>query len=159
MKKYYKCAAIITIFLFLISLLGCDLTSGNREVNTSSDIENEISEGENKESDEKNQEKEVSKGEETTLDETHSNEEEQIEEPKTITITAVGDIMCHNSNLESAFDPDTGKYDFTRVFEYVKEYIEDADLAIANFETVTAGEEEKYTSFPYFNTPDSILMH
>ena len=35
--------------------------------------------------------------------------------------------------------------------------IEKADLAIGNLETVTAGETSGYTSFPRFNTPDSII--
>ncbi|MDQ2086116.1 CapA family protein [Herbivorax sp. ANBcel31] len=152
MRKHYKYVAIVTIALFLIAPLGCEPINQPDDVNTSSEIENEIPEWEDKEGTNQKQHEEVS-----PTGETIPTEEVQLEEPQTITITAVGDIMCHNSNLESAFNPETGKYDFTKAFEHVKEYIEHGDLAIANLETVTAGEEEKYTSFPYFNTPDSIL--
>lgn len=152
MRKYYKNVGVVIVILFFIILLGCESISQPDDVNTSLEVENETSELENGENDNEKQQKKVSPTEEIT-----PTEKVQAEEPQTITITAIGDIMCHNDNLKSAFDPNTGKYDFTRVFEYVKEYIEDADLAIANFETVTAGEEEEYTSFPYFNTPDSIL--
>lgn len=156
MKKYYKYVAIVAVFIFVITLSGCGSVNEPQSTGTFSDIENNILEGEQNDS----EKEESGQAEEITPKETPLEEvsgQESKKEPQTITITAVGDIMCHNLNLQSAFNPETGEYDFTRVFEYVKEYIEDADLAIANFETVTAGEEEKYTSFPYFNTPDSIL--
>ncbi|HOA97462.1 CapA family protein [Acetivibrio saccincola] len=156
MKKYYKYATIIAAFIFVITLLGCG--SVNEPESTGTFLENEGKTPEGAENDSEKEEK--GQAEEITPKETPLEEvsdEESQKEPQTITIAAVGDIMCHNLNLRSAFNPETGEYDFTGVFEYVREYIEDADLAIANLETVTAGEEEKYTSFPYFNTPDSIL--
>jgi len=76
---------------------------------------------------------------------------------ESITIAAVGDIMCHDSNLRSAYDSVNNIYNFKDVFEYVKPYISSADLAIANLETVTAGEKTGYSSYPLFNTPDAIL--
>ncbi|TYQ16704.1 UNVERIFIED_CONTAM: poly-gamma-glutamate synthesis protein (capsule biosynthesis protein) [Acetivibrio alkalicellulosi] len=149
MRKYYKFIAIATVILFIINLFGCDSIDQPDYMETFSEVENQNPE-----------EVESQSSKEEDKENIAQNQEEKIvliDKPQTITIAAVGDIMCHNSNLESAFDPDTGKYDFTKVFEYVREYIDDADLAIANLETVTAGEEAKYTSFPYFNTPDSIL--
>ncbi len=77
--------------------------------------------------------------------------------PQSITISAVGDIMLHQGNLNSAYDSTNKKYDFTGFFEYVKPYLSSSDLTIANFETVTAGAGIKYRSFPLFNSPDSIL--
>ncbi|HEX2925523.1 MAG TPA: CapA family protein [Ruminiclostridium sp.] len=78
-------------------------------------------------------------------------------EPQTVTISAVGDIMLHQSNLQSAYNPKNKSYDFNSFFEYVKPYLTSSDLTIGNFETVTAGSSIGYKSFPLFNTPDSIL--
>lgn len=75
----------------------------------------------------------------------------------TITISAVGDLMFHQANLTSAYNPKTSTYDFNGFFEYVKPYLTDSDLTIGNFETITAGPGTGYTSFPAFNTPDSVL--
>ncbi|AEY67973.1 CapA family protein [Clostridium sp. BNL1100] len=77
--------------------------------------------------------------------------------PQTITISAVGDIMLHQGNLNSAYDSKSRRYDFNGFFEFVKPYLSSSDLTIANFETVTAGAGIKYRSFPLFNSPDSIL--
>ena len=77
--------------------------------------------------------------------------------PQSVTISAVGDIMLHQGNLNSAYDSKNNKYDFDGFFEYVKPYLSSSDLTIANFETVTAGTGIKYKSYPLFNSPDSIL--
>lgn len=77
--------------------------------------------------------------------------------PQSVTISAVGDIMLHQGNLNSAYDSKSRKYDFTGFFEHVKPYLSSSDLTIANFETVTAGTGIKYRSYPLFNSPDSIL--
>ncbi len=82
---------------------------------------------------------------------------EQTAPPVSITISAVGDIMAHQGNLNNAYSPKTGKYDFTGFLEYVKPYLEKSDLTIANLETVTAGPATGYTTYPSFNTPDAIL--
>lgn len=77
--------------------------------------------------------------------------------PASVTISAVGDIMAHQGNLNNAYSPKTGTYDFTGFLEYVKPYLAKADLTIGNFETVTAGPKTGYTSYPSFNTPDALL--
>lgn len=74
-----------------------------------------------------------------------------------LTISAVGDIMAHQGNLNNAYSPKTGVYDFSGFLEYVNPYLSDTDLTIGNFETVTAGPKSGYTSYPNFNTPDAIL--
>lgn len=74
-----------------------------------------------------------------------------------ITIASVGDILIHNTVYYAAYDPATGSYDFTDQFRYVKPYLTDADITIANLETTLAGPEKGYSSYPKFNTPDSIV--
>src|SRR5690625_402375 len=74
-----------------------------------------------------------------------------------IQIAAAGDIMFHSTQLESAYDSQTKTYDFKSVFEDVKPIFSDADLALANFETTTAGNAMKYTGYPTFNSPDETI--
>jgi len=74
-----------------------------------------------------------------------------------ITIASIGDILIHNTVYYAAYDPSTHSYDFNRQFQYVKPYLESADITIANLETTLAGPEKGYSSYPKFNTPDSIL--
>ena len=74
-----------------------------------------------------------------------------------ITISTVGDIMAHDEQYWGAYVEETDSYDFKPVFEHVKPYLEEADLAIGNFETTVAGEDRGYTGYPLFNTPDEIV--
>ena len=75
---------------------------------------------------------------------------------KNITISAIGDIMAHDDQLKAQFDKDTNTYSFNNNFKYVKPYISNSDLAIANLETTLAGPKAKYSSFPKFNSPDEL---
>ena len=75
---------------------------------------------------------------------------------KNITISAIGDIMAHDDQLKAQFDKDTNTYSFDNNFKYVKPYISNSDLAIANLETTLAGPKAKYSSFPKFNSPDEL---
>ncbi|MTI49746.1 CapA family protein [Sporosalibacterium faouarense] len=77
---------------------------------------------------------------------------------KTATIVATGDIMFHTTQIISAFNKENGRYDFRSVFEKVKPYISSADLAIANFESVVAGPQYRYTGYPTFNSPIETLQ-
>ncbi len=76
---------------------------------------------------------------------------------KTITITAVGDIMTHKDNLNAAYNSKTKTYDFSDCFKYIAPELKNSDLVIGNFETVTAGLKAVYSSYPSFNTPDELL--
>ncbi|MGL4797328.1 MAG: CapA family protein [Paraclostridium sp.] len=74
-----------------------------------------------------------------------------------ITLSAVGDIMIHDDQLKAQYDIDTDSYSFDNNFEYISPYIKDSNLAIANLETTLAGKDAKYSSFPKFNSPDSLV--
>ena len=71
-------------------------------------------------------------------------------------MAAIGDIMCHNTQYMDAYNQETGAYDFSYVFEDISFYTKTADIAIGSLETTFAGEEEGYSSYPTFNTPDSL---
>lgn len=88
----------------------------------------------------------------------HSSENlEYIEEDVEVNIVAAGDIIIHEDQLKAQFNEDTGEYNFDNNFKYVKPHIESADIALANLETTLAGEEQKYTGYPLFNSPSSIV--
>lgn len=84
--------------------------------------------------------------------------EETVEEPVdvTFTLSAIGDIMCHNTQYNDAYNENTDTYDFSYVFEDISLYTKTADICIGNLETTFAGEEVGYSSYPTFNTPDSL---
>lgn len=82
---------------------------------------------------------------------------EELPRVETIKLSITGDIMFHGTQLKAAKNNQTGEYEFASVFDRVKPYFENADLALANFETVTAGEDQKYSGYPVFNTPENVL--
>lgn len=90
-------------------------------------------------------------------------EPEEPKEPEvkpnvTVNIKATGDIMFHPSQLDGAYNPATGTYDFHNSFKAVKDILQAADLAIANFEGTTAGNGVyAYQGYPLFNAPDEVL--
>lgn len=83
--------------------------------------------------------------------------EEEIEKHSELSLSATGDIMFHGAQLKSAYNNNTKEYEFNRVFENVKPHLENSDIAIANFETTTAGSEMPVSSYPSFNSPDSTI--
>ena len=81
----------------------------------------------------------------------------QIEETDTtFTMTAIGDVMCHNTQYWDAYIKETNEYDFSYVFEDIERYIKTSDIAIGSLETSFAGEERGYSNYPLFNTPDNL---
>ena len=73
-----------------------------------------------------------------------------------INLVAVGDVMCHTTNFNAAYNTNTKTYDFTPVFSNVAKYITKADIAIGNLETTFAGADRGYTGYPTFNSPDAL---
>ena len=74
----------------------------------------------------------------------------------TFNITALGDILCHNTQYMDAYNKETDTYDFLYVFEDIKYYTQTGGLTIANLETSFAGKEKGYSNYPKFNTPDEL---
>ena len=90
--------------------------------------------------------------------ENEKNPDEEQEEPTDVTFTlaAIGDIMCHNTQYIDAYNESNNTYDFSYVFNDISLYTKTADICIGNLETTFAGEEVGYSSYPTFNTPDSL---
>jgi poly-gamma-glutamate capsule biosynthesis protein CapA/YwtB (metallophosphatase superfamily) len=78
-------------------------------------------------------------------------------EPKVTTakIAAIGDILVHSPVYYDARTADGG-YDFTPMFEPVKPYLENADITIANQETMIGGTEIGLSTYPRFNSPYEV---
>ena len=73
---------------------------------------------------------------------------------RTAQVVANGDILLHDVLYTSAEKPD-GSYDFTPYFEFVKERISKADLAIGDFEG-TISPDDPLAGYPLFNAPPTI---
>lgn len=71
-----------------------------------------------------------------------------------ITINLVGDLMCHLPQTKNAH-LGNGIYNFKPSFEYIKPFLQNADLTIGNLETTFAGASQAYAGYPAFNSPDS----
>lgn len=71
-----------------------------------------------------------------------------------ISINLVGDLMCHLPQTNNA-KLNNGEYDFNPSFEYIKPYLQDADITIGNLETTFAGTNQPYAGYPAFNSPDA----
>ena len=92
----------------------------------------------------------------TSDSETEVIEEESIPEPivSRASIAGVGDVLLHGSIYRDAQDGDT--YHFDDMFTHVKPYLEQADITLANQESMIGGEELGLSTYPQFNSPYEI---
>ncbi len=81
---------------------------------------------------------------------------EKEETDTTFTMTAIGDVMCHNTQYWDAYVKETDNYDFSYVFEDINRYIKTANIAIGSLETSFAGKKRGYSNYPTFNSPDNL---
>ena len=86
-------------------------------------------------------------------------EEEPIPEDINITMSVIGDIMCHDSQYKDAYVSATDTYDFSYVFSDVQKYLQTADISVGNLETTFAGKERGYSNYPTFNTPEQLAYN
>jgi Putative enzyme of poly-gamma-glutamate biosynthesis (capsule formation) len=76
------------------------------------------------------------------------------ESPKEVTLLFAGDAMQHQSQLDNAFR--NGKYDYSSYFQYVKQEISSADVAVVNLEVTLGG--KPYKGYPMFSAPDEYAV-
>lgn len=81
---------------------------------------------------------------------------EETVEPINFTMTAIGDTLCHNTQYWDAYNSSTKQYDFSYVYDDIKDYTSSADITIGSLETTFAGEDRGYSNYPVFNSPDSL---
>ena len=77
-------------------------------------------------------------------------------ESSSITISVVGDLMCHSPQFEYA-KVAADSFDFTPTFNEISKYFDSSDFVFGNLETVTAGKEKNYSGYPFFNSPDDYI--
>ena len=74
----------------------------------------------------------------------------------TISISAVGDLMCHSPQFEYA-RVSADSFDFKPSFEIIKKYLQNSDFTFGNLETVAGGKAKGYSGYPFFNAPDQFV--
>lgn len=82
--------------------------------------------------------------------------EEEKEKDTIFTMTAIGDVMCHNTQYLDAYVATDDDYDFSYVFEDIYRYTKMSDITIGSLETSFAGKERGYSNYPTFNSPDNL---
>jgi poly-gamma-glutamate capsule biosynthesis protein CapA/YwtB (metallophosphatase superfamily) len=75
-------------------------------------------------------------------------------EAKEISLLFLGDIMQHDLQIESAYIPETGKYDFSSQFKHVKPIFDTTDIVVGNLEVTLGG--PPYKGYPRFSSPDEL---
>ena len=80
-------------------------------------------------------------------------------DPITINMAITGDIMCHNTMYKDAYISSSDSYDFSYMFNNIKNYLQDPDITIGNLETTFAGSKKGYSGYPTFNTPESLASN
>lgn len=73
-----------------------------------------------------------------------------------LSFVAVGDNLIHGAVY---WDAKTGNdsYDFTPMYQYIKPYIEEADVSFINQETIIGGKEIGLSHYPLFNSPEELI--
>jgi len=85
------------------------------------------------------------------------NVDEPAEVPEqnvTITLTAAGDCLMHNTQIWSGLQ-ENGSYSFPTFFADVQDLIKQGDYSSTNFEAPMAGAAAGYSGYPLFNSPDA----
>jgi poly-gamma-glutamate synthesis protein (capsule biosynthesis protein) len=152
-KKAIKTLSAIIVILIIILL--CFMVKYFSKNNKTEKISQNI----NASSEEENNEETTEASSDDKGGETENKKTETKKTNTTITLTAIGDVMCHNTQYQDAYDSTTGTYDFSYVFEDVKYYIQTADIAIGNLETTFAGKSVGYSGYPTFNTPEVMAQN
>jgi poly-gamma-glutamate synthesis protein (capsule biosynthesis protein) len=71
-----------------------------------------------------------------------------------LSLLFAGDIMGHDSQIASAYDPVKKAYDYASCFQFIRPYVDSVDVAIANLEVTLAG--PPYKGYPQFSSPDAL---
>lgn len=86
---------------------------------------------------------------------------EPVVENTSLSVISTGDALIHNGVYFDAntYQTDSNgyyKYDFTKMFTYIKDIIAPYDLKFYNQETVIGGKNLGLSNYPNFNSPDEI---
>jgi poly-gamma-glutamate synthesis protein (capsule biosynthesis protein) len=73
--------------------------------------------------------------------------------PDILTIVAAGDNLYHDTMIRL---PEGGAYNFEPFYSEIRAFVEPADLAFVNQETLLAGNDFGLSGYPQFNTPQEV---
>ena len=156
MKDFRKILLILT-FIFIFSACGNEKQEGVKEpIRTADSLDNMLRKGNLNKTEQKTSNKQVSEDKDPRKDETSEETISREDRIETITLKAVGDIMANMGQIEYAYNKGNGSYDFKDSFKYISDFISDADIAIANYETTT-DPNKAYAGHPRFNAPPEYL--
>lgn len=82
--------------------------------------------------------------------------EKQDSTKKEMSLLFLGDIMQHDLQIQSAYNPITKKYDFSSQFKYLQPIINNVDAVVGNFEVTLNG--KPYKGYPRFSSPDQLAF-
>ncbi len=134
------CAGVSAFVICMIALIMASVLEHNAAAKETSDKRESSSAGE----------PEVT---ETALTQEREEAESVSEEPpQELQIVMVGDMLMHSRVIDSGKQED-GTYNFDHLFANVKDFIQAADIAIVNQETIMGGKELGYSGYPRFNSP------
>lgn len=136
---------LITMFIALVfKLILPKNKKSDSGSNTSNSVENTISK---------------TKDEKSSTPSNTTNNEYEITDDVTFTMALTGDIMCHNTMYQDAYDSSTKSYDFSYYFDDIKLHLQTADITVGNLETTFAGSKVGYSGYPTFNTPEILAKN
>ena len=78
------------------------------------------------------------------------------QESSLLKLVFAGDIMGHDSQIASAKNIQNNSYNYDTCFSLLKDYIQSADIAVANLEVTLAG--PPYKGYPQFSSPDPLAV-
>lgn len=78
------------------------------------------------------------------------------QEASRLRLVFAGDIMGHDTQIESAKMMGEGSYDYSSCFKQIEDYISGADIAIGNLEVTLAG--PPFKGYPAFSSPDELAF-
>lgn len=78
---------------------------------------------------------------------------------KEVKITATGDLMFYDYQMERAYDSEQGTFDFAPSFQYISKYLTDSTYVLGNFEGTMAGKDQGIASNTYGYWADSQNMN
>lgn len=154
MKKINRILSVIFIFFLAISFTSCKKNEDKTDSN--SNIAENIIIKERKKSNEDSSDSNNKKINISKIEKKDSNTNDSDSKVEKINIKAFGDIMAHMGQVNYAKNYGKGNYDFSRQFEYIKEFVSDSDLAIGNFET-SINPDKQPSGFPQFTSPAEYL--
>ncbi|TLX76085.1 CapA family protein [Labilibacter sediminis] len=73
-----------------------------------------------------------------------------------VSFVFVGDVMGHDTQINSAFISQEKGYSYDGCFKYVSNIFEDADFTVANLEVTLAG--PPFKGYPQFSSPDALAV-